>query len=91
MTPDIGNGIFEAGGAILAWRNAWQLRKDGEIRGVFWPIYVFYSGWGLWNLYYYPALGQWLSFYAGVVIVGGNLAWLWQAVALLRLRLKAAT
>lgn len=80
MSPDLVNGIFEAGGAAMAWRNAAQLRKDKEIKGVYWPIYVFYSAWGVWNLWYYPALEQWFSFYAGAVLVAGNLVWLAQAV-----------
>lgn len=82
LTPDFGNGLFEAFGAVMAWRNAYQLWKDCEIRGVYWPIYYFYTAWGLWNLYYYPSLGQWLSAIAGAVLVLGNLAWVCLAMRL---------
>lgn len=82
--PDLINGLFEAGGAVAAWKNYVQLRRDRAIRGVYWPVYGFYSLWGLWNLWYYPSLGQWVSFTAGIVLVTGNLAWVWEAIRLLR-------
>lgn len=75
MTPDHINGVFEALGAVAAWRNVLQLSRDGAIRGVYWPIYWFYSAWGAWNLYYYRALGQTWSLAAGGVLFAGNVAW----------------
>lgn len=81
---DIGNGLFEAFGAVLSWRNAYQLKRDKKIAGVYWPVYVFYTAWGFWNMYYYPSLGQWFSFFAGLVLVLGNLAWVIQALSLLK-------
>lgn len=85
--PDIINGLFELVGAGFTWRNAWQLRIDHEIRGVYWPTSLFFAAWGLWNLVYYPELGQWASFSAGVVLVAGNIAWVTQAM-LLRIHAK---
>lgn len=75
MNGDVVNACFELGGAILCWRNAWQLYKDREVKGVYWPVTGFFACFGLWNLYYYPSLGQWLSFYAGVILCAGNCAW----------------
>lgn len=86
-TPDLINGLFELLGAYYSWRNARQLYLDRSIRGVYWPAWVFYSAWGLWNLYYYPALDQWFSAAAGAVLVAGNLAWIGVAV---RFRLLGA-
>lgn len=82
MSPDMGNALFEAGGAILIWLSVRQLWKDRVIKGVYWPAWFFYMLWGLWNLYYYPSLDQWLSFSAGVVLVSGNAAWVSMAVYL---------
>lgn len=82
MTPDAINAGLELGGAYFTWMNARQLYKDKEIKGVYWPTWVFFSVWGLWNLYYYPSLDQWLSFYAGIVLIAGNLAWVYMAVKL---------
>lgn len=80
LWPDLINGLFELAGAGFTWRNAVQLLRDRELRGVYWPTSAFFSTWGVWNLAYYPALGQWLSFAGGVLLVSGNLAWVALAV-----------
>ena len=72
---DLINGIFELGGAILTWINVYKLHKDKETKGIYWPIWVFFSTWGIWNLFYYTSLDHYFSFYAGVLLVSGNLAW----------------
>ena len=87
-TPNLINGLFKLVGAAFTWRNAWQLHTDREIRGVYWPTSLFFAAWGLWNLVYYPALGQWASFTCGVVLVSGNVAWVAMAVRLQRKELS---
>ena len=82
---DIVNGAFETIGAYGAWRNAYQLYKDNKISGVYWPLYIFYFCWGVWNCIFYPSLGQWVSTVGGVVLTLGNLAWVCLA---LRLKFK---
>jgi hypothetical protein len=72
---DIGNSIFEIIGGILQVRNAYQIYKDKEVKGVFWPAWLFFTVWGYWNLYYYPSLGQWYSFVGGILIAVANTAW----------------
>lgn len=72
---DVVNGLFELGGAYFTWRNYFQLMKDRETKGIWWPLIAFMTLWGFWNLIYYPSLGQWLSFGAGLLLVGGNLFW----------------
>ena len=89
MSPDTGNALFELIGAWFTWKNAAQLRRDRRILGVYWPATAFFTAWGLWNLYYYPALGQWLSVTAGAILVSGNLAWLWLAYGVLRPKVAA--
>ena len=74
-TNDLINGLFESGGSIVIWLNVLKLYKDRVVKGVYYPIWIFYSWWGLWNLYYYPSLGQWISFTAGLAIVAGNIVW----------------
>ena len=75
MTPDIINGLFEFVGSYFTWMNAFILYKEKQLKPVYWPATVFFTTWGLWNLYYYPALGQWFSFWAGCFLVLGNVAW----------------
>ena len=45
-TPNLINGLFKLVGAAFTWRNAWQLRTDREIRGVYWPTSLFFAAWG---------------------------------------------
>lgn len=82
MWPDLVNGLFELVGACFTWRNFLQLKRDRHLAGVYWPTTAFFSAWGVWNLIYYPTLGQWASFAGGVALVSGNVAWVWLAVKL---------
>lgn len=78
MKVDIVNGMFELLGAFFTWMNAYRLHRDRHIAGVYWPATAFFTAWGLWNLFYYPALGQWFSFFGGLLLVMGSAAWLVQ-------------
>lgn len=75
MSPDYINGAFELVGAVLVLKSVAVLRRDRRVLGVYWPAQWFYASWGVWNLYFYPAVGAWLSFAAGLVMVAGNLTW----------------
>ena len=78
MSPevaDIANGLFETAGAIVNWLNVRAIWKDKQVKGVYWPVWIFFSAWGLWNLWYYPALGQWFSWWGGIFLVTSNLMW----------------
>ena len=55
--------------------NVKALYRDKKVRGVKILPSVFFTSWGIWNLYYYPHLGQWLSFAGGLAIVWANLTW----------------
>jgi hypothetical protein len=76
LTPDAINASFIAFGALTTWLNVRQLLLDREVKGVVGSLWWFYTTWGLWNLYYYPHLGQMFSFWAEVVLVSGNITWL---------------
>jgi len=85
MSPDVVNGVFELVGAFFVWANVRRLWRDKTIAGVYWPTTAFFAIWGLWNLYYYPAIEQWYSFVGGIVLVSGNAVWVAMAV---RIKLK---
>jgi hypothetical protein len=76
MIPDLTNGLFEALGAVALWGNVRAIRESHTISGVDWRSTVFFTAWGIWNLYYYPHLDQWLSFAGGLAIVVVNATWL---------------
>lgn len=77
MTPDLINGLFEAVGGASVWMHAFAALRAKQIKGVsLWAV-IFMTLWGFWNLFYYPHLRQWWSFAGGLVIVTGNIAWLY--------------
>lgn len=76
MSVDLVNGTFELVGGLCSWFNVRRYAKDRRVAGIFWPTSIFYAGWGVWNLFYYPALHQPLSFVGGVFLTSGTLAWL---------------
>jgi hypothetical protein len=80
MTPDLINGLFEALGSVMLWRNVLALYKDKQIKGVRIASTAFFMAWGYWNMYYYPSLGQWLSFLGGVSITTANTVWVIQMI-----------
>ncbi len=76
MTNDVINGSFELVGGCLLVLNCIRLYKDKKVTGISCAPVIFFSAWGLWNLYYYPSLGQWFSFLGGLLIVTVNTIWL---------------
>lgn len=74
--PDLINGLFEALGSIFVALSCIKLYKDKQVHGVSALTVGFFTSWGLWNLFYYPHLGQfWSSVAAGLVALV-NAAWL---------------
>jgi hypothetical protein len=74
--PDAINGAFELLGSVAIFAHCAAVMKDKQVKGVSWHAVLFFTAWGYWNLYYYPHLGQWLSFTGGLFIVAGNTAWI---------------
>jgi len=73
---DLVNGIFESVGGVLIWFNVLKLYLDKMIRGMSWQVTGFFWTWGVFNVFYYPHLGQWLSFAGGLVICSANFIWI---------------
>src|ERR1700759_5546623 len=73
--PDTINGLFELIGALLVVNSIRALLKDRTVKGVSVFSCCAFSTWGVWNLFYYPYLGQWFSFAGGACLCAANLAW----------------
>jgi hypothetical protein len=73
---DLINGLFELLGGFFILPSIRRVRADRRVAGVSWVHMAFFTGWGFWNLLYYPALGQWCSFFGGVALVVVNLYYL---------------
>lgn len=76
MSNDLINGLFELTAGLFCIINIFILIRDKTIKGISWIPTFFYSAWGGWNLYFYPSLGQTLSFMGGIVIFVVNIIWL---------------
>ncbi len=75
MEADHLNALFELLGGLVICLNIKAVLKDKAVAGVRWWTVAFFAAWGLWNIFYYPHLGQWWSFSAGLFIVAANLVW----------------
>lgn len=63
-------------GGFVILLNVRRILRDKLVRGFDWRVLGFFTLWGLWNLFYYPHLGQWLSFFGGLWIVLVNTVYL---------------
>ena len=61
---DLINGLFEALAGLFVLNHCRVLHAHKQARGVSIVSSGFFTLWGVWNLYYYPALNQPLSFTA---------------------------
>jgi hypothetical protein len=73
---DVLNGLFELGGAILLLLNCRRLYLDKVVKGLSVIPLVYFTAWGVWNLYYYPSVGCPWSFYGGLALVIVNFTYL---------------
>jgi hypothetical protein len=74
-TFDIINALFQLGGAIAVWKNVHQICRDKQVKGVFWPLTIYYAVWGMWNLLFLSHMAQWWSLAASILLVVGNIIW----------------
>lgn len=72
---DIVNGLYEFLASLFMMNNCRVLFNDKKVRGVSIVSTAFFTSWGFWNLYYYPSLNQWLSFFGGAILVLVNVVY----------------
>lgn len=70
--PDLINGTFEAVAALFTLNHCRVLLRDRAVAGVSVASMAFFTLWGVWNLWYYPSLGQAWSFAGGALLVLAN-------------------
>lgn len=80
MNNDLINAAFEMAGGFFILLSVRRAYLDKKVAGVSWLHVLFFTFWGAWNLYYYPSLGQYLSFYAGQFLVLVNTIWVSQLI-----------
>jgi hypothetical protein len=70
------NGGFELMGGWFVVLNILRLLRDRQVKGIHLGTQLFFASWGIWNVYYYPHLGQWASLAGGLFLCLANLTWL---------------
>lgn len=73
---DLINGSFELLSGVFSTINIFRLIKDKEVKGISFIPILFFTLWGIWNLYFYSNLGLTLSFIGGICITVVNTIWL---------------
>jgi len=75
MNPDTINAAFEILGGFFILNHCRVLYKVKAVAGISIASVIFFNVWGFFNLFYYPHLGQTLSFYAAMLITVSNTIW----------------
>jgi hypothetical protein len=75
MTPDTINGLFELCASLFIFNQCRVLWNSKQADGVSMVSIIFFISWAIWNLIYYPSLGQTFSFYAGILVMIANSTW----------------
>jgi len=76
LSPDLINASFEILGAIFVLNHCKVLYQEKTVAGVSIISVAYFQLWGIWNLFYYPHLGQSISFYATIAITVANTIWI---------------
>jgi len=69
------NALFELGAAFMVALSAYKCYLNKSAFGASPWTTGFFACWGFWNLWYYPQVGDWFSFGAGVAVCLANLSW----------------
>lgn len=80
IDKDAINGTFELAAGAFVLNHCRRLYRDKILRGVSLVSVAFFTVWGIWNLYYYPALGQSVSFYGAMLVLVSNAIYLSMAM-----------
>ena len=74
ISPDVINGLFEVFGSVATWMNFAAIVKDKGYSGTRLPMMLFFLTRGLWKLFFYSHLFQWVSLYASILVIAGSVA-----------------
>lgn len=80
IEPDLINSLFEGFAGLMVLNHCRVLHAEKMVRGVSVVSSFFFTAWGVWNVYYYPALNQPLSFYGGLFVVVANAVYVWMMI-----------
>lgn len=75
--PDTFNGSLECVCAVMLALDVRALMRAKMAKGVSILARMFFWGWSIWNLWWYPHLGQWFSFVGAVAVMLPQSAWIY--------------
>ena len=78
MIHDIINSVFELFAGLFLIMNIVKLYHDKKICGVCIAPTAFFTLWGYWNCFFYPAVDAWYSFGCGILVAIVNTVWVGQ-------------
>ena len=76
LSSDQINACLELAGAIFLVPTLIEAYNKKRIVGVHYITPIFFSLWGLWNIFYYPSLNQYWSASAACIMLSVNIIWL---------------
>ena len=76
VLPDLINAIFNLSGGFFIGLNIRSILHHKCLKGTNIFTIIFFTSWGIWNLFYFSNLQQAISFYCGIVITLANIVWL---------------
>jgi hypothetical protein len=76
MTPDQINALLIFIGSLMVFKSCYIVYRDKVVRGVSLLANLYFTSWGMWNIYYFPHLHQFWSFSAEMCICTANILWL---------------
>lgn len=77
---DLINAAFELFAGAFLLLNVREIIRTKMVKGVHLAPAMFFTIWGVWNIFYYPVLQQKYSFYAALLVVFANGAWVILAI-----------
>lgn len=82
----VNGAVFECVGGALVWLNVRRIWRDRAVAGFEPGVSLFFGLWGLWNIFYYAAVGDPVSMWAAVLLGGGNMTFAVLAIYYSRIR-----
>lgn len=80
LTPDLINGFFELIGSCFILYNCSLLIKAKIVQGISIWTNIFFTSWGVFNIWYFGSLTQHYSVLFGVILSVVNITWIILAI-----------